>query len=176
MVFQVMDWMVGPPQIVALLVLFQRGLEELHSIRNTRKLLQSGASEFGKEYYPVVAATHLGWLAAMFIFIPGDAGVIWPAIPVYLLLQVLRYWTIGTLGPYWTHRIISLPDAPIEMRGPYAFVRHPNYLITISETFVLPLCFGAFGLAAIFGSVWYFVICYKIVLEDRALADRRSSG
>ena len=176
MMFQFMDWVVGPPQYVALFVLIQRGFEELHSKRNTRKLIQSGASEFGKEYYPVVAATHLGWIASIFFFIPGNAEVFWPAVLVFVLLQLLRYWTIGTLGQYWTHRIISRPDAPIEMRGPYAFVRHPNYLIAILETFVLPICFGAFTIAIIFGFIWYFVIRYKIVLEDRALASRRSSG
>lgn len=173
MMIQVMDWVIGLPQIAALLVLAQRGLEELHSIRNTKKQLQAGASEFGADYYPVVAATHLGWIAAMFLLIPSDAEIIWPILIIYLLLQVLRYWTIGTLGAFWTHRIISLPDAPIEKRGPYAFVRHPNYLVTISETFILPLCFGAYSLAGIFGLVWLFVIRYKITLEDSALADRR---
>lgn len=163
----------GPAQIAALMVLLQRGLEELHSARNTRKLIAQGAKEYGKEYYPVVAATHLGWIAAIFFFVPKDALVFWPALIFYLLLQVLRYWIISSLGKYWTHRIISLENAPIVVRGPYAFVRHPNYLTTYLETFLLPICFGAYEVALIFGVLWWVVIRHKIFLEDETLRRRR---
>jgi methyltransferase len=164
---------VGPPQIAALIVLVQRGLEELHSARNTRRLLGEGACEAGREYYPVVAVTHLAWIASVFFLIPPDAPVIWPLTILYILLQPVRYWVIGTLGRYWTHRIITLDAAPVVARGPYRFIRHPNYAVTIAETLVLPLAFGAVALALIMTAVWTAVVGYKIVLEDRAIAGRR---
>jgi methyltransferase len=164
---------IGAPQIAALLVLAQRGAEELYSARNTKALLAEGASEAGATFYPVVAATHLAWIASLFFLIPPDARIIWPLIVYYLALQVVRYWVIASLGRFWTHRIITLADAPITRRGPYRCLSHPNYALTIVETFALPLAFGALALAAIMTALWWVVIATKIKLEDEALAARR---
>jgi methyltransferase len=169
------DWL-GPPQIAALLVLAQRGLEELHSQRNTRTLLAQGAVEAGRSYYAVVAAAHLAWIASIFFLIPSSAPVIWPLLALFLLLQIARYWVIGTLGRYWTHRIITLDKAPVVKAGPYRFLKHPNYAVTIAETFLLPAVFGAFALGVIMTAVWVAVIRYKIELEDAALAERRAKA
>lgn len=163
----------GPAQIAAILVLVQRGLEELYSQRNTARLLAEGAKEAGHDYYPVVAVTHLAWIAALFLLVPAAAPVSVPLLVAYLVLQGVRYWVIGTLGRYWTHRIITLEAAPVVRAGPYRLVRHPNYWVTIVETFLLPAVFGAYALGAIIGVVWTAVIVYKIRLEDTALAVRR---
>lgn len=164
---------IGPPQIAALLVLAQRGLEEIHSARNTRRLIAEGAHEEGRALYPMVAGTHLAWIAAIGLMIPPSAPVHWPLVAMYVLLQGVRYWVIGTLGRYWTHRIITLPGAPLVGRGPYAVVRHPNYLVTISEAALLPLAFGAVAVSIVFAVLWIIVIRAKIALEDNALATRR---
>jgi methyltransferase len=163
----------GYPQLAALLILLQRGLEELYSARNTKRLIAEGAQEVGRDYYPVVAITHLAWIAAIFMLIPATATIIWPLLVLYLLLQVVRYWVIATLGRYWTHRIITLEDAPVVRRGPYRWLRHPNYMVTIAETFLLPLVFGDVAVAVIFGCIWSAVLYYKIFLEDGALSERR---
>jgi methyltransferase len=163
---------VGPPQIAALIVLAQRGVEELHSQRNTRALLARGAREIGGDYYSVVAVTHLAWIAGLASLIPPTAPVSIPWLGVYALLTVLRYWTIGTLGQYWTHRIITLDRAPVVRKGPYRYINHPNYAITIAETFVLPMAFGAIAFALIITAVWSTVLAYKIRLENTGLAAR----
>src|SRR5204863_421021 len=84
------------------------------------------------------------------------------------------YWIIGTLGRYWTHRIITLAEAPIVARGPFRFVRHPNYAVTLAETLLVPLAFGQLALGIIFTAVWAAVLHYKIRLEDEALAAGRA--
>jgi methyltransferase len=157
----------GAPQIAALLVLVQRGLEEVYSERNTRALLAEGGREAGRDYYPVVAITHLAWIAALFLLISPSAPILWVLLALYLLLQVARYWT---------HRIIPLPKAPIVRSGPYRWTRHPNYAVTIAETFLLPLVFADAAVAVIFGCVWSAVIYYKVLLEDAALSERRGEG
>ena len=167
--------MFGAPQIAALLLLLQRVLEEVYSSANTKRLLAEGAKEAGAEYYPVVAATHLGWIASLFLLISPNANITWPLLALYGLLQIVRYWVIGSLGRYWTHRIITLPDAPIVRRGPYKYIRHPNYIVTLLETGLLPLAFGAWGLALIMTTIWAAVLHYKILLEDAALASRRDA-
>ncbi len=165
---------IGLPQIVALLILVQRGAEEVYSARNTRALLARGAREEGASYYPVVTVTHLGWIASLFFLIPPDAHISWPLLGLFALLQAARYWVIATLGPYWTHRIITLDEAPTVSSGPYRFVRHPNYAITIAETLLLPVAFSAVALALIMSAIWVAVLSYKIRLEDTALATRHT--
>jgi methyltransferase len=166
------DIALGLPQIAAVLVLIQRGAEEIHSARNTRALVARGAREEGAGYYQVVAVAHLSWIAALFFLISPDEQPIWPLIGLYLALQVARYWVIATLGPYWTHRIITLDDAPMVSSGAFRFMKHPNYAITVAETLLLPSAFRAFALALIMTAIWVAVLSYKIRLEDAALAAR----
>lgn len=167
--------LIGAPQLAALLVLAQRGLEELYSARNTRALLAASGREVGSAYYPVVAATHLAWIASLFFLIPPHAPILWPLVAYYLALQVVRYWVIGSLDRFWTHRIITLPEAPLMARGPYRYLRHPNYAVTIVETLVLPWAFGALALGLIMAPLWWTVLAYKMRLEDEALGSRRIS-
>ena len=164
---------IGWPQIAALLVLLQRGAEELYSARNTRALIAAGGHEEGRSYYPVVATTHLAWIASLYFLVPPDARISPVLAACYVLLTIARYWVIGTLGRFWTHRIITLKDAPIVRSGPYAIIRHPNYAVTIAETFLLPAVFGAWAVALIMTPVWTAVLRYKIELEDAALAPRQ---
>jgi methyltransferase len=147
-----------------------RNAGELCSARNTQALLTEGASEAGASFYPVVAATHLTWIASIFFLTPPDAPIIWPLIAYYLVLQVARYWIIASLGRYWAHRIMTLRGAPITRCGPYRYLSHPNSAVTIVETFVLPLAIGALALAVIMTALWSVVISTKIKLEDEALA------
>src|SRR5262249_45612503 len=109
----------GPAQVAALLVLTQRALEEAYSQYNSRRLLMQGAREEGRDFYPVVAATHLCWIAGLGLLVPVNTPLNLPAILAFLALQPLRYWIIGSLGRFWTHRVISLAGAPIVTRGPY---------------------------------------------------------
>ncbi len=171
-----MSELIGPAQLFALALLIQRGLEEIHSQRNTRRLLNEGAREAGASYYPVVAVTHLSWIAALFLLIPTGATLSMPLLGLFLALQVVRYWIIFSLGRYWTHRIITQPAAPIVRSGPYGFLRHPNYLVTFLETILVPAAFGAWAISLLFGVIWGVVLVYKIKLEDEALDVRRSAA
>ena len=87
--------------------------------------------------------TNGGWLVTIFIAIPSVS----PSNPVLLLvfvaLQFCRLWVISSLGPYWTTRIISAPDFPRVVRGPYRWVKHPNYIVVTAEIAVLPIAFLA---------------------------------
>ncbi len=164
--------LIGAPQLAALLVLGQRGLEELLLGAQHAPPDGVGGNQEGGTYYPVVAATHLAWIAGLFFLIPPTAPIVWPLIAYYLALQIVRYWVIASLGPFWTHRIITLPGAPMARSGPYRYLSHPNYAVTIVETFVLPLAFGALALAVIMTALWWVVLSVKIKLENEALADR----
>ena len=99
----------------------------------------------------LIAALHGGWLVALFWFVPVAAPVGWGWLGFYGLLQLGRLWIMASLGARWTTRVITLPGAPRVRRGPYRFLRHPNYLVVALEIPVLPLAFGAWQLARGFG-------------------------
>ena len=103
----------GPAQIAAILVLAQRGIEELHSQRNTRRLLAEGAHEVGRDYYPVVAVTHLAWIAAIFLLVPADAAISVPLLVAYLPYRSSATGSSARSVAYWTHRIITVEGAPV---------------------------------------------------------------
>lgn len=144
--------------------------------RNTRALLAAGAVERGSGHYPLIVAVHAGWLAAIALLVPRSAEVSWPLIAVFVALQALRVWVLASLGRFWTTRIITLPGAPLVRRGPYRFVRHPNYLLVAAEIAVLPLAFGAWEVALVFSVLNAGVLAWRIRLENEALADRLPDG
>jgi methyltransferase len=80
-----------------------------------------------------------------------------------------------SLGRYWTTRIITVPGAPLVRRGPYRFLRHPNYVVVAAEIAVLPLAFGAWGLAVLFSALNGALLAWRISMEEQALAPRRAS-
>ena len=168
-----MTLVLGLPQAILLLVAAQRLAELVLARRNARRLLADGGIEHGAGGYPLLVLLHAAWLVALFVFVPPDAAVSWPLIAVYLLLQAARVWVIASLGRFWTTRVITLPDAPLVRRGPYRWLRHPNYLVVAGEIAVLPLAFGAWELALGFSLANAVLLAERIRIEERALGPRR---
>ncbi|TWB40491.1 isoprenylcysteine carboxyl methyltransferase family protein [Nitrospirillum pindoramense] len=166
----------GPPQIVVLLLAVQRLAELRVANRNTRRLLAQGGQEVGRAHYPLFIVLHSAWLAALFLFVPADAPIVWPLVALLIPLQLARYWVIRTLGPYWTTRIITLPQAPLVRRGPFRWVRHPNYCVVVAEIAAVPLAFGAWRLALIFSIANALLLAHRIRVEEAALAPRRGAA
>jgi methyltransferase len=153
----------------AALVAAQRLAELAWSARNTRRLLAAGAVEHGRGHYALFPLLHGSWLAALVVLVPWDTAPSWPLLGLYLALQPLRLWVIGTLGGRWTTRIIVPPAAPPIRRGPYRLLRHPNYAIVAAEIPLLPAAFGAWGLAALFGALNLALLAWRIRVEEAAL-------
>lgn len=154
--------------LILSLVTAQRLAELIVSRRHTRALLARGAYEVGAGHYPLIVAVHAAWLAALWWLAPGRP-VLWPLIGLFALLQGARLWVLATLGERWTTRIIVLPGAPLVARGPFRFVRHPNYLVVIAEIALLPLAFGLWQVALIFSLLNAAVLTVRIRAEEKAL-------
>jgi methyltransferase len=136
--------------------------------RNTAALLAKGAFEVAPGHYPAIVLMHVLWLASLWIF--GAARMINPAwLAVFLSLQVLRAWTLKTLGPRWTTRIIILPGAPLMRNGPYRILSHPNYFVVVGEIAVLPLCLGLPWFALLFSGANAILLSIRIRAETIAL-------
>lgn len=95
---------------------------------------------------------------------------LWLAGATTALLTValaLRVWTLRTLGQRWNVRIVR-PDAVVTS-GPYAYIRHPNYLVVIIELFALPLFHGAWLTSLTLTLVNAVVLALRIPAEERVL-------
>jgi methyltransferase len=160
--------------VILVLVAIQRGVEIVYAERNTRALLARGAVEIGRNHYIFIVLLHAAWLTAIVLLLPIDATIHWPWLALFILLQLARVWVISTLGPYWTTRIITLDGAPLVRKGPYRFVRHPNYLVVAGEIAALPLAFGEIWVAVVFTILNAAILAWRIREEDRALAMRRA--
>lgn len=162
-----MNWAVA----ILAFVTVQRLGELWLSDRNTRALLAAGAVEHGRAHYPLIVAVHAGWLAALWWWAPGRPIHGW-LIALFALLQLARVWVIASLGRRWTTRIIVPPDAPLVRRGPYRWLRHPNYAIVVLEIALLPLAFSLTGIALVFSALNAGALWVRIRAEEEALSGR----
>jgi methyltransferase len=158
----------SPVEVAVALVAAERLIELAIARRNTRRLLAAGAVEHGARHYPFIVALHAAWLAALLVWVPDDAPIRWLFLTPFVLLQFVRVWVIWSLGPYWTTRIIVPPGAPIVRRGPYRWLRHPNYAIVAAEIALLPLAFNAWDVALIFSLANGLLLSYRIRSEEAA--------
>jgi methyltransferase len=76
---------------------------------------------------------------------------------------------VAALGERWNTRILVVPGAPPVRRGPYRFLRHPNYLAVAIEIAALPLAFGSWRTALAFSVGNAFLLGVRIPAEERAL-------
>jgi methyltransferase len=162
--------------VIIATVIAQRLAELWYARKNTTALLARGAVEAGRGHYPLFVLMHVAWLLTIVIALPARAIINWAALAGYFVLEGLRLWTMLSLGPYWTTRIISVPDAPLVQRGPYRFLRHPNYLIVIGEVALLPLVFREVWVAMTFSAFNAALLFWRMREEEIALASRRAGG
>ncbi len=157
---------------IVAVVAVQRLVELIHARRNMAHLLARGGVEWGKGHYPLIVALHATWLITVAVAIPADTPLVWPVVALYGVVQIARYWTIATLGSFWTTRVIVIPgEAPVR-RGPYRFIRHPNYTVLVCEIALLPLAFGAWEIAGVFSVLNAALLAHRIRIEDAALGRR----
>lgn len=156
------------------LVALQRIGEVVYAERNTRRLRERGAVEIAAWQHPWFVILHAAWLIALAIFVAPSTVPQWALLAIFFLLQAARLWVLASLGPYWTTRIMTLPDMPLVRRGPYRFMRHPNYTIVACEIAILPLAFYAWRIALVFSVMNAALLALRIRAENQALDVRRT--
>jgi methyltransferase len=165
----------GDGALLLAFITVQRLAELLLARWNTRRLLAEGGIEFGRSHYPWMVALHAAWLAGLWWL--GHARPVDPfLLAVFILLQAGRIWVIASLGRRWTTRILVLPHAPLIARGPYRWLRHPNYWIVTLEIAVVPLALGLPLYAAIFMLLNACILYWRIRVENAALARAAELG
>ncbi|MEK3764076.1 isoprenylcysteine carboxylmethyltransferase family protein [Solibacillus sp. FSL K6-4121] len=137
-------------------------------------MLAKGAYEVGASHYPFMILLHVSFFVSLIVEVIYFTGQLTPQyilLFIFLLLQLLRVWCLASLGPFWNTKIIILPGANVVVKGPYSYIRHPNYLVVCLEIAVIPLMFQAYFTAICFTILNLIILSIRIPLEEKALKE-----
>lgn len=155
------------------LIIFQRVSELFIAKKNERWMKQQGAIEFGQSHYPFIVIVHSLFIVCYIlevVLFNKELSSSWPILVfVFLLTQAGRLWALRSLGPFWNTKIIVLPNANIVKRGPYRFLKHPNYVIVTAEFLLIPLIFQAYVTVVAFSLLNAIILMIRIPAEEKAL-------
>jgi len=161
--------------LFVLAVGIERLAELLVSKRHLDWALRHGGREYGRGHYPAMVLLHTGLLVGCVVEVwaldPPFLPVLgWTMVAVVLATQALRWWCIASLGPRWNTRIVVIPGAPLITRGPYRWLRHPNYVAVVVEGVALPMVHTAWITAVVFTALNAVLLRVRIKAENAALA------
>jgi methyltransferase len=151
----------------------QRLFELVISKKNQHWALSRGGIETGQGHYPVVLALHVLFLLSLVLerrLLAKGWNPLWPFwLGIAILAQLLRAWSMLSLGRFWNTRIVVIPGERPVQKGPYRFTRHPNYVAVAIEFLALPILCGAYLTAGAFSALNAIVLYWRIREEERAL-------
>jgi methyltransferase len=154
---------------VALLMLGEAVLSSVHA----RALVARGAREADDPVLGIMQWAYPASFVAMAVegALTGPSPATWlvSGLALFGTSKALKIWTMTTLGVRWTFRILVLPDAPPVRHGPYAVLRHPNYVAILGEMAGVALIVWApvTGVITLIG--YGALLRRKMAVEDRAL-------
>jgi methyltransferase len=148
-------------------------IETLRAARNERAQRARGGIEPPGDVYQLMRLVYPGAFLAMFA--EGAArGTPSPAVllagaTVLAASKALKWWAILSLGAFWTFRVIVVPGASLVARGPYRWLRHPNYVGVLGELAGVAAIAGAPLSGVVATGVFAALLVKRIAVEERAL-------
>jgi methyltransferase len=162
---------------VALLIFLPMAAEATRSARNEAAQRARGGCEPPGDVFNIMRvaypATFLAMLVEGFIRggLNGAPSAPWIAaggLACFAAAKALKWWAILTLGPFWTFRVIVVSGASLVRRGPYRFLRHPNYVGVVLELTGASMMTGA----AVCGPLG--IVLFGVLLERRIAVENRA--
>jgi len=88
---------------------------------------------------------------------------------VFAAAKALKWWAILTLGPFWSFRVLVIPESRRRVSGPYRFGQHPSYVAVVGEFIGVGMMTNArwSGPAALL--VFATLLVKRIAVEERSL-------
>lgn len=161
--------------IIIAIVILQRLVELTIAKRNEKWMRSQGAFEAGARHYPFMVLMHITFFISLLLEVlifNRQLSPFWIALlTLFFIVQVARIWCLTSLGKFWNTKIIILPGANVIRKGPYRFIRHPNYVIVTTELLVLPLLFSAYFTAVVFTLLNLWMLSIRIPAEEKALME-----
>jgi len=170
-----------PPLVIvvtSLVIVLVTMLVELRiSVAHERELFRVGAIDAADPVYATMRWAYPGTFVAMAI-----EGLVTASPPglltiagtvVFVAGKALKVWAIASLGTRWTYRVLVVPNAPLVTRGPYRFLRHPNYVGVVGELVGMAMLVQApvTGVLSIVG--FGYLLRLRIRAEEQALGLQR---
>lgn len=156
-------------------VALQRLWELRVARRNLRALTARGAIEVGSRHYPWMVALHTAFLVSCVAEVwlldrPWQPRVAAAALLALAAALGLRWWTLRTLGERWTTRVVVVPGELLVTGGPYRWLRHPNYVVVVTEIAAIPLVHCAWLTALLFSIANLILLRERVKVEEAALS------
>lgn len=157
-------------------VILQRLIELRIAKRNEVWLREQGAIEYGNSHYKFIVILHTCFFLSMITeyYLRGRHTEInllnYSFFVIFLFLQAGRIWVLLSLGKYWNTKILRIPGRELVTKGIYRYFKHPNYIIVVSELFVIPMMFNLYYTAVIFTVLNAIMLTVRIKEENKALA------
>jgi methyltransferase len=163
-------WRVPAWYVALLAVVAGEKLRELAISRANEAAL--GGSRAASRTFPLLFGLHVGLVTLPLLEVAwrGPRRPRWEWAAVLAAATALRTWSIRSLGLNWNVRA-AVPDRvkPVET-GPYAYIRHPNYLALVLEFLAVPLIAGA-RVSAVVLSTLNAALLYDRIREEERLLD-----
>lgn len=162
--------------IIFLFVIAQRMFELVIANQNELWMKQRGGVIIAQDHYFLFIILHFSFLISLFLEVvligetPFNLNIYF--FTLFLIAQLGRVWCIQSLGRFWNTKIIVIPNVVLIKKGPYRFIKHPNYVIVFIELFAIAFMFGAFMTGILFPLLHLCVLMIRIPEEDRALGRR----
>jgi protein-S-isoprenylcysteine O-methyltransferase len=99
-------------------------------------------------------------------------GAIYPyGFALFVLGIVVRWWSIWTLGRFFTVQVAIASDHTLIQHGPYRWLRHPSYTGSLMMFVGFALCVGNWLTMALILVPVLAVFAWRIHVEEAALAE-----
>jgi methyltransferase len=149
-------------------------VEARRARRNERAQRARGGVEPPDDVYKTMRIVYPAAFLAMIVEAQvGGApprGVVLAGIALFAAAKALKWWAIVTLGPFWTFRVIVVPGASLVAKGPYQYLRHPNYVGVMGELAAVALMTGARFTGPIVTLVFGLIILRRVAVEEKTLS------
>ncbi|GEN45112.1 isoprenylcysteine carboxyl methyltransferase family protein [Alkalibacillus haloalkaliphilus] len=161
--------------ILLLIYLISLRLLELAIAKsNARYQIDRGAVVVSDRYYPLIVTVHVLFIISLitesYMSHQFNQSLSVSLLIIFIILQVLRFWVILSLGRYWNTKVIINPNGGrLVKKGLYKYVKHPNYWVVFFELLTIPLLFGAYITTVIFPVAHVLLMTKRIPLENEAL-------
>ena len=156
-------------------LIIQRLSELYIARRNEKWLLQNGAIQYGQSHYPFMVAMHTFFIISLIVEynLRGGTVISLGFLIAFLLVLAFKFWALSSLGKYWNTKIYRIPGVYPVKKGPYKFLRHPNYMEVVCEIAIIPLVFNLYYTAIIFTVLNAIMLSVRIRVENKVWAEAR---
>lgn len=159
--------------IIFMLFFILQRLSELYIARKNEKwLLANGAIQYGQSHYPFMISLHTMFIVSLIVeyILRGGTPINWIILGLFLVILSFKFWALSSLGKYWNTKIYRIPGVYPVKKGPYKFLKHPNYIEVICEIAIIPLVFHLYYTAIIFTILNAIMLTVRIRVENKVWA------